>query len=273
MYVMKYLSVLIILCCLLSLTAPGQTNDSGFNVYIFSAYYSRNVSAYLLTNNVREAHMLPQYIIDTNKDQEMDAESVKRYTEKFYPNAGDTGLFIIDWEAKPFKDLQNNDQNDPQFQAAVAKYQQLVSIIKTMRPRVKVGIYGLPFRFFGSKPGKNDATKLDALLSRCDVITPSCYIVYTDEQVGAPKNVNYLQQNLDQALSAGQRLNKPVIPFVWYKVHPGNKRFGMTVLPKDKMQRYLDLITKYSYHQKPRRRQTGGKRIFDRARKRRFRQG
>lgn len=246
----QHLLILMVICYLLPLRAAGQTDDADFNIYIFSAYYSKNVCDYLLGNNVKEAHLLPQYVIDPDKDQQANLEAIKRYAAKFYPDANATGLFVIDWEAKPFKDLQQNDKNDPEFQAAVAKYQQVVDALKTFRPNVKLGIYGLPFRFFGSRAKMDDAAKLDGLLSRCDVITPSCYIMYTDEQVGAPKNMDYLKQNLDQALSAGRRLGKPVIPFVWYKVHPGNKRFGLAVLPKEQMQRYLDLLTKYSYQGK-----------------------
>lgn len=244
---MKYLSILVFICCMLSITAAGQTSDTGFNIYIFSAYYSKKVSDYLLSNNAKEAHLLPQAVIDPNKDQEIDEESVKRYAAKFYPDTDATGLFLIDWEGRPYKNLRKNDKNDPQFQAALAKYQQLIDVIKTFRPKVKVGIYGLPFRFFGGGGKMDDATKLDGLLSRCDVITPSLYIVYTDDQVGASKNMDYLRQNLDQALSTGQRLNKPVIPFFWYKVHPGNKQYGMNVMSKDIVQKYLSLLSTYSY--------------------------
>ena len=246
---MKQLSLILVISYLLPQMAAGQVNDAGFNIYIFSAYYSKNVCDYLLSNNAKEAHLLTQSVIDPNKDQEVDGGSIKRYTEKFYPDADATGLFIIDWEAKPYNDLKN-DKNDPRFQAAMAKYVQVIDAVKTFRPKVRVGIYGLPFRFFGNSGKTEDAANLDALLSHCDVITPSFYIVYTDEQVGAPKNMDYLKDNLDQALRSGQRLNKPVIPFFWYKVHPGNKTFGMTVLSKDKMQRYLDLLTQYSYQGK-----------------------
>jgi hypothetical protein len=249
MYFMKQLSLLWGICCLLPLMAAAQANDAGFNIYIFPAYYSRHVCDYLLSNNGKEAHLLPQSVIDPNKDQEVDEASIKRYTAKFYPDADASGLFIIDWEAKPYNDLKN-DKNDPKFQAAMAKYVQVIDAVKSFRPKVRVGIYGLPFRFFGDRGKTGDAANLDPLLSHCDVITPSFYIVYTDEEVGAPKNMDYLKQNLDQALNSGQRLNKQVIPFFWYKVHPGNKNFGMSVLPKDKMQRYLDFLTKYNYQGK-----------------------
>jgi hypothetical protein len=64
--------------------------------------------------------------------------------------------------------------------------------------------------------------------------------------VGEQRNMDYLKQNMDQFLSYGARLKKPVIPFFWYKVHPSNKKYGMSVMPKGNVQKYLSLLSTYS---------------------------
>lgn len=243
---MKYLCWLIV-CWLL----PFRAGCQDFNIYIFAAYYSKNVSQYLLEHSFREAHLLTQVVIDPDKDQNIDADAVRNYTAGFYPNADATGLFVIDWEAQAFNDLKKYDKDDARFKAAEAKYLQLVNVIKEFRPKVKVSIYGLPFRFFNDIQRKAASTdKLDNLLSHCDVLTPSFYIVYTDAQIGQPRNIDYLKQNIDLALATGARLNKEIVPFFWYKVHPGNKLYGMNIIPKDKMQAYLNTLSSYSYQGK-----------------------
>ncbi|WP_298741186.1 hypothetical protein [uncultured Chitinophaga sp.] len=248
---MKSLITLII-ACYLFLPLPGLSQDAAnggppFTIYIFPGYYTSKVRGYLLQNNCAEAHLLTYKGIDPDKDQQVDEDAIRKAAAEFYPGKDDGGLFIIDWEAQPFKDLREYDANDPRFKAAEAKYLQVVNTLKAFRPQLKVGIYGIPFRVLQAGQLKQSSTKLDRLLSRCDVITPSLYIMRTDEEVGQQRNLNYLKQNVDLALSFGSRLKKPVAPFVWYKVHPGNKRFGMNTISRDKMQEYLRFLNTYTY--------------------------
>jgi hypothetical protein len=247
---MKYLVMVIAACLLIPLMSDGQVktgNDGAFDIYIFPAFYSKNVRDYLLQNNCSEAHLLTQSMIDPDKDQQPDLDVVKKYTAELYPEANATGLFVVDWEAQAFNDLRKYDKNDSRFKAAEAAYIRLVNSIKEYRPGLKVAVYGLPFRFFSNAQRVQDGdNKLDGLLSKCDVLTPSLYIMYPNEEVGEQRNMDYLKQNMDQFLIYGARLKKPVIPFFWYKVHPGNKKYGMTVMTQDKVQKYLTLLSTYS---------------------------
>jgi len=237
---MKYLMTLMMICLL-------QGNDGTFDIYIFPAFYSKNVSDYLLQNNCSVAHLLTQSMIDPDKDQQPDLDAVKKHTAELYPDANATGLFVVDWEGQAFNDLRKYDKGDSRFKAAEDAYVRLVSAIKEYRPGLKVGVYGLPFRSFSDAQRAGNAdTKLDGLLSKCDVLTPSLYIMYTNEEVGEQRNMDYLKQNMDQFLSYGARLKKQVIPFFWYKVHPSNKKYGMNVMPKGNVQKYLSLLSTYS---------------------------
>lgn len=247
---MQRLMVLILACLLVPLMLAGQLrsgNDNAFDIYIFPAFYSKKVSDYLLQNNCSEAHLLTQSMIDPDKDQQPDLDAVKKFTAQLYPETNATGLFVVDWEAQAFNDLRKYDKNDSRFKAAEAAYIKLVNSIKEYRPGLKVAVYGLPFRSFSNaQPAQDGDNKLDGLLSTCDVLTPSLYILYTNEEVGEQRNMDYLKQNMDQFLSYGARLKKPVIPFFWYRVHPTNKKYGMTVMTRDKVQKYLSLLSTYS---------------------------
>jgi hypothetical protein len=247
---MKYLMTLMVACLVVPVMLTGQVkpgSDSTFNIYIFPAFYSKKVSDYLLQNNGSVAHLLTYIGIDPDKDQQVDEDAIRKATEKFYPDKDATGLFIIDWEAQPFKDLREYDADDTRFKVAEAKYLQVVNTLKKFRPRLNVGIYGIPFRTQTAAQQKKSGPKLDNLLSRCDVITPSLYIINTDEEVGLQRNMDYLKQNVNQAMDFGYRLKKPVAPFVWYKVHPGNKKFGMSIISKGQMQSYLNFLSSYNY--------------------------
>lgn len=246
---MKYLTTLMMICLLVPVMFTGQPkqgNDGTFDIYIFPAFYSKNVSDNLLQGNCAVAHLLTQSMIDPDKDQQPDLDAVKKHTAELYPDANATGLFVVDWEGQAFNDLRKYDRDDSRFKSAEDTYIRLVSAIKEYRPGLKVGVYGLPFRSFSdAQRVQNADTKLDGLLSKCDVLTPSLYIMYTNEEVGEQRNMDYLKQNMDQFLGYGARLKKPVIPFFWYKVHPSNKKYGMNVMPKGTVQKYLSLLSTY----------------------------
>ena len=56
-----------------------------------------------------------------------------------------------------------------------------------------------------------------------------------------------LIENLKSALIYGIRLNKPVVPYVWYLIHPSNKKFGNQIIGKEEMKLYLNTIKNYCY--------------------------
>lgn len=57
--------------------------------------------------------------------------------------------------------------------------------------------------------------------------------------------MEYFKKNLDVAFDYAIRLNKPVIPFVWYLIHPSNKRYRYEMIPRMEMLTYIDYIHNY----------------------------
>lgn len=219
-----------------------------FRIYVFTARYSEGTRKYIEDHHYLSAHMLPQRMIDRDNDLNIETDSVVKYLNFLYPDRNDTGMCVIDWEGKGGKNLMLNDPGSAEFIKTEAKFLQLVKLVRDTRPYVRVGFYGLPFRVFNPSQQKyNSGNKLDRLLSKCDFIAPSLYIMYPDAQIGRGRNMDYLKQNLDNAFEYASRLNKPVIPFVWYKIHPGNKIYGNMIISKDEIERYLSFIGDYRY--------------------------
>jgi len=132
------------------------------------------------------------------------------------------------------------------FIEAEREFAIMINLIKELRPNVKVGIYGIPFRtYYSSQHRWNANDKLDYILSLTDIIFPSLYILFPDKERGVELNDSYFKQNLDTAFDYAERLRKPVIPFVWYIVHTNNKKFGGELLGKSEMKRYLEYVRNY----------------------------
>lgn len=247
---MNYPLIFLLLIIDIAVPLAGQQKPAGLKVYIFSGRYSEGVRKYLEAHNYPRVRMIPQMMIDANNDLIIEKDSVRKQVAFLFPEKNDTGLCTIDWEGKAFKGLIK-EANTKDFQLAEARFLELISMIRELRPRIRVGIYALPFRVFHTSQLKRNAgNKLDRILSKCDFIAPSLYIMYPDQQIGESRNIEYLKQNLDISFEYAQRLNKPVIPFVWYKVHPGNKLFGNNIVSRQEMENYLTFISRYRYQGK-----------------------
>ena len=70
---------------------------------------------------------------------------------------------------------------------------------------------------------------------------------YSENQRGSSYVTEYIEENLSLFLDYAKRVNKPVIPYVWYRVHPSNKKFGSELISKERMDLYLNKI-KYFEH-------------------------
>lgn len=237
----------------------GQTTDplrqagdslrlsAGFNIYVRKNMY--NIEDYFKQNKVyRFYNMLGENYIDPQKQGGINEESINKGLNRLYPDTSATGYLIIDIENKVVKDFRDYPLNDPRFLDADFRLKELVSLVKRSRPNLKISLYGLPSRVFYPNQNKwNDDKKLDQILSLCDFIAPSLYILYPDKEKGTEVNESYIKQNLKTALDYGKRLDKPVIPFIWYAVSPGNKLYGGEVLDKQEVVHQVELVRDFEW--------------------------
>lgn len=241
-FVLKVFVALVLFGCQMT---RGQ-RQSDFKFYTFYDRYDHETKSYLKNNGYVEATLITPFYIDPHKKNKAELVYVKRFIERTFPEKNQSGVCVVNWEDKPYQDMINFKKSDKSFIQASAEFEKVVSYIKELRPNLKVGVYGFPVRVVSEGMEKLSAdNKFDALFRVCDFISPSLYLMYTDEEKGHEWNLNYFSRNLDLAKSYAKRLGKPVIPFVWSKIHPSNKVSGMKPIPVEVMKSYLEFIHHY----------------------------
>lgn len=234
-----------------SVQSFGQVTGFPFEIYVMNWRFGPESLAYFKAQNIVVTNMLTQgNIVSGNDKNKVDPAKVHKYLKSLFPDLNSSEKLVIDWETDVFRNLRGYPVTDSRYQAAEAEWRKLIGIIREERPQVKIGIYGMPFRSWTKDNVEkiNPDRKYDALLSLLDFLTPSVYLLYADEQVGRARNMEYISYNLDVALDYGQRLGKPVYPFFWNRISPGNKKYGKELIPIEAFADYVKYISTYSHN-------------------------
>lgn len=222
----------------------GYSQSSNNNLYFFFQRYSPETIQTLKSNGYSRVDIITNSSIVNSKGL-IDYNNITNNLKKIIKE--DTELLIIDWEKEDFWNLKQKT-NTKKFKVAEERFIDLISFIKKKYPSIKVGVYGLPFKvFYNKKAAYNEPKKYDRILKIVDVITPSLYFDYLDKERGKTDNYLFLKNQLDVSLDYGQRLGKPVLPFIWEIVHTSNKSFGGTLMPQDEFTNKLNYINNYNY--------------------------
>ena len=243
------LYVLVCIGLLWSTMAVAQTKD--FKIYTFANCWGAQPKAYIKTKKAFEFITIftRGSIVSPQSDTVLSKSTVINNLITRFPDPNSTGILLLDWEGKIFTNLRRASAGSARFKYSESQYLELIKTVKTVRPRLKVALYGLPFKISG-KEQKQKALqsfgKLNTILTQVDVIAPTVYISYPDEAVSAARNQRYLQDNLDLALAYGKQLNKPVIPLVWHRIHPAHKFFSRALIQPEVFGGYVKFIAQYS---------------------------
>lgn len=242
--------IIVILSLFLFQIVVGQDKNEKLSIYAFKHRYGNKGVDYIERNKkIIPIKLLGGYMIDPNKNGEFDMKSVKKHLKRLYPKKDEKGTLCINVETDHYQTLKSDNTGSEEFKAAEKAFVNLIKTIKAYRPNVKFGIYGLPFRVFdvSNKKRLDDSKKLDSILSKVDYIFPSLYTYYPAiSEKNKTKNSQYWKKNLDQAFGYADRFGKPVIPFVWYIIYPGNNDFGGELMGKGAMDEYLTNIQEYA---------------------------
>lgn len=237
--------VIVILCVVLacSQTTFAQTND--FSIYIYPNQHSQ---LYKAKYNYKYCQFIGQVNIDPDNSQQNDYEKIKAKLLSYYPNRSDAGFLTIDLENKSYNDVLSLFADKGSKERAVAQFTDLINYIRTFRPNVKLGVYGLPPRVLNNRlVSKNLNADILTILSKCDFISPSLYILKPAKETGIANNDAYMDANLNLVFRYSEKLNKPVIPYIWSYVYPTNKLYGKNVIDADEMVHYIKHIKDYRY--------------------------
>lgn len=221
--------------------------DSSFSIYVFEGRYNESGREFVKKHDkLTNIKILTGYMIDPKKRNVLDLISVSDHLLRISPHKSDNSVLCINIENKLFDDLRTYEKHTLAFKNAEDEFGKMIDLIRELRPNLKIGIYGIPFRtYYSSQIRWNDDCKLDNVLAMTDIIFPSLYILYPDKEKGIKANDDYFLQNLDTAFDYADRLGKSVIPFVWYIVHSNNRLYGGELLGKNEMKRYIDYIRDY----------------------------
>ncbi|WP_347158201.1 hypothetical protein [Pontibacter chitinilyticus] len=248
---MKRNLYLLFIGLLLSAQAIGQGTDSPFKIYVIRYRFGPKSLAYFDKKDIEVTNFLAENAISQdNNPYKVDVAKVQKAVTRMFPNKDSGGKLLIDWEKRGvFKALRDYPVTDSKYKIAEAEWQKLIGLIRKMRPRVEIGIYGIPFRAWPSWTVEkyNPDKKYDSFLSLVDFLAPSLYLAFADEEVGRERNLQYIRDNLDVALDYGKRLQKPVYPFFWHRIHDYNKTYGYELMQIDVFAQYIKFISSYSY--------------------------
>jgi hypothetical protein len=219
-----------------------------FHFYVFSRRYNETEKQYIVSNSLFKAiDLIGGNVIDPRKEGIIDLENLKTQLIEYYPEKDANGILCLNIENRLFQNLKEYKKGTALYKESVKELSEMISMVKKFRPGIVVGIYGLPFRtYYPSQKTWNASNKLDPVLSLVDYISPSLYVLYPDKEKGTKANNSYWHKNLETAFVYADRLNKPVIPFVWYMVNPGNNKYGGELLGKEEMKRYLNYIKQFA---------------------------
>ncbi|MBD1429764.1 hypothetical protein [Sphingobacterium litopenaei] len=184
--------------------------------------------------------------IDPNNDGTVNYLNIEKFIVSKFPNKNDVGIFCIDLENQLYKDLRDRAINSKRFINAENHFLNILKLCKKLRPNVKIGFYGIPFKTLSRY--NIDQSRIDKIIKISDVIFPSLYLNFSNsENKGLDKNYSHIDINLRETLKLAVKYNKLVIPFTWYMVHPYNKSWGTQILDKISYVNYIERIFTFSF--------------------------
>jgi hypothetical protein len=152
---------------------------------------------------------------------------------------------VVDIERWPVKGEAS------EVQATVEKLVSVLSRMKDQAPNVSIGLYGtVPIRDYwqairgpGSKEyqaWQRENDRLDRIADRIDVLFPSIYTFYPDQQ-------GWVTYAVAQLAEARRKANgKPVYAFLWPQYHNSNSKLGLQPVEPDYWELQLNTVYQHA---------------------------
>ncbi|MEO5893095.1 MAG: hypothetical protein ABIQ31_22790, partial [Ferruginibacter sp.] len=135
----------------------AQKNNP-FYIYYDPPRYTDSLQQILVKQkNFKTYTIMVQAFIDPQNKGEVDKKTFINNINKFYPDSLTSAILCLDLENKAYDNLRSYNKKNKFFKNAAAIFIWMVKTVKTMRPNVKVGIYGLPLRFYYSQSKEADS--------------------------------------------------------------------------------------------------------------------
>lgn len=199
------------------------------------------------TGDVHLAPLIDGRYIDPDRDELIDSLLLVSSIKSLYPDSGEGKIGILDWEGQTLQDLLYCDTLSSDFKIAIDKFNKLLRIAKDVKPKVRWGIYHLPFTSYWQIDSlKIYNSKILSLLDKCDILMPSLYSYYATG-TKFTFNEKYFKLNTLHALEIAHLLKKEVYAFVWNRWHESNKTIGLKFIPEPEFASYITWILSQNY--------------------------
>lgn len=192
-------------------------------------------------SSVKNYDFIGHAYIDKTNSGVIDYNLLKQRIEVLYPEQDASTTLVLNLENKIYANLKSKNKN--LRQKSVAQFVKLVKFVKELRPNLKVGVYGVPFRFnYDFQKKANHLGDLRPLFKTVDFLAPDLYVSFGKTEQSEQNFIRVVKENLDLYVSAAKLENKPIKVFVWYKIHPYNKKFGGTNVDSERMDVLISTI-------------------------------
>lgn len=249
----RYLILLLSICsCLIllectpkikNLSPKLDAQNCHLELYLSLGGVPKITKSYLKEQNIQNVFFVNGSYIDKDNDLKVDREIFEKNLERIAPNPDADGIGVLDWEGNGLIMLDKLELDDPAFKEIEMEFIKAYKIAKKLRPNIKWGFYGLPFRDYWNRNEKwrtkND--KLKGILAATDAIYPSVYDFYENSNpyVGKKRDSLYVDENVTLALQYGKEFNKSVLPFYWHRWHNSNTINGMKLIPWEEFEQHI----------------------------------
>jgi len=164
-----------------------------------------------------------------------------------------TETVVLDWEGEPLNILLQKDSSNSEYKKVFDQFVSAYNFVKSKRPNVTCGFYGLPFRTYWNRDNNwvKKCISLSPLLSHFDAIFPSLYIPYKDDvDVRELDNINFIKDNINISLRLSYELKKTVFFYIWHRYHDSNKKFPLELIPEKYFRDQIKAIAQSTYKTK-----------------------
>ena len=220
-----------------------------------TVYYCADVNDFIIRslreNNIPKMRFLNSgAVIDTKRNGQVDEKKFRSYLEKNRTVFQKDDMFVIDWETQ-FIGLVGAKKTNKNINDFASKVKAIITIGKEYFPDSKWGVYNLPMCNYWKRDSIWTKENKDLLpvLKHCDVLFPSVYDFYRDDNkyAGKRRDSLYIVGNLELTFQINEQLNLPIYPFVWHRYHTSNSIRPLEAIGPLEFKRHMDIINNYSY--------------------------
>lgn len=210
-------------------TQQLEKRKQPFEIYLDVGINDEELKDFKARSNLKTLKRFTRGFLTRSNNWTVDYDWLKYNIIEAFPSESDEGFLVIDWEGQAINELKTYAKNPKMYPERIKEYIRIVETVKSVRPNIRVGIYGIPFRMWSDRQlAKNpyDYELLFPLLKKCDFISPSLYHLYANTEVPQNKNIKYFKINTQIALKLGRVLNKPVIPYIGVRYYTKKSKFS-----------------------------------------------